>query len=79
MSLCNSIKSSFVDAVIGLIDAPYTVSEGNGSALLLVGLIEGLNSIQGDVIMTLSIKLMTQLLLVCLISNLWSWCEFIDS
>ena len=56
MSLCNSIKSSFVDAVIGLIDAPYTVSEGDGSALLLVGLIEGLNCIQGDVIMTLSIN-----------------------
>ena len=54
MSLCNSTKSSFVDAVIGLIDAPYTVSEGDGSALLLVGLIEGSNSIQGDVMMTLS-------------------------
>ena len=59
MSLCNSIKSSFVDAVIGLIDAPYTVSEGDGSALLLVGLIEGSNSIQGDVIMTLSINDLT--------------------
>ena len=39
-------------AVIGFIDVPYTVSEGDGSALLLVGLIEG--SIQGDVIMILS-------------------------
>ena len=32
----------------------HTLSEGDGSALLLVGLIEGSNSIQGDVMMTLS-------------------------
>lgn len=49
---CNSITSSSIDAVIGFIDAPYTVSEGDGSALLQVGLIEG--SIQGEVIIALS-------------------------
>ena len=52
MSVCNSITSCFVDAIIGFIDAPYTVSEGDDSALLQVGLIEG--SIQGEVIIALS-------------------------
>ena len=52
MNLCNSIKFSFVDVVIGFIDAPYTASEGDDSVLLQVGLIEG--SIQGEVIIALS-------------------------
>ena len=45
-------KSSTIDAIIGFIDSPYAVSEGDGSALLQVGLIEG--SIQGEVVIALS-------------------------
>ena len=45
-------RSSFIDAIIGFMDTPYTVSESDGSALLRVGLIEG--SIQGQVMIALS-------------------------
>ena len=40
------------DAVIGFLNPPYTVSEGDGSAVLQVGVIKG--SILGEVMVGLS-------------------------
>ena len=67
-------KSSIIDAIIGFIDAPYTVSEGDGSALLQIGLIEG--SIQGEVIVVLSTNDSTaigKLIIIALILNFYHY------